>query len=106
MCEHVPSQSKNSPKGNTTSICQTMNNAMHFNHFKQHIMYSSVTPSLSINSNHSHCLLITVAKHCCSKWPGSKFCFDQPGSVQIQIPLLILYTWALIIKIQHKYKPL
>jgi len=30
--------------------------------------------------------LITVAKHCCSKCPGSKFCFDQLGSVQIQIP--------------------
>ena len=41
MCEHVPSQSKNSPKGNTTSICQTMNNAMHVNHFRQHIINSS-----------------------------------------------------------------
>src|SRR3954469_25807528 len=38
MREHVPSQSKNSSEGNTTSICQTMNNAMHVNHFKQHII--------------------------------------------------------------------
>ena len=33
MCKHVPCQSKNSRKGNTTSIFQTLNNAMHVNHF-------------------------------------------------------------------------